>query len=279
MKMTFWKRVSIVALTGMGITSLAAYIPVSGQATGTSSAESREPGPTEDLEATVLKLLRNDREDVDGIALEGGKEVHFPPHVWADLESLIKVGEKVKVKGRTEVRPRGEKVFVATQICSGDKTVEIKPPSPSPRHEQDREQAMQAEGKVRQYAKNPHGDVDGLILEDGTEVKLPPHQSQELTALVKKGDAVKVEGNRHVTPRGEIHLHATTITAVDSGKTLQRDKDHGPPPPHHGGPKGGPKGGPHRHEQGPPPHEARVQEEILRELKAIHHLLEKQAAR
>lgn len=273
MKMTFWNRVSIVTLTGMGITGLAAYLPVSGQATP--SAESREASPVEEVEATVLKLVRNDRDDVDGFSLEGGKEVHFPPHVWSELEPFVKVGEKVKVKGRNEVRPRGETVFVATQISSGSQSVEIQPPPPPHRRDQEQDKPMQVQGKVRQFAKNPHGDVDGLLLEDGTEVKLPPHQSKELTALVKKGDEVKVEGNRHVTPHGDVHLHAMTITAVESGKSLQRDKDHGPPPPHHGGPKGGPR----RHEQGAPPHEARVQEDILRELKAIHQLLEKQTAR
>ncbi len=30
-------------------------------------------------------------------------------------------------------------------------------------------------GTVKQYTLTPRGDVDGLILNDGTEVKLPPH--------------------------------------------------------------------------------------------------------
>src|SRR5437016_10254883 len=30
-------------------------------------------------------------------------------------------------------------------------------------------------GTVKQYTLTPRGDVDGLILSDGTEVKLPPH--------------------------------------------------------------------------------------------------------
>ena len=36
------------------------------------------------------------------------------------------------------------------------------------------------EGKVAEYSLTPRGDVDGLILADGTEVHLPPHLGTQL---------------------------------------------------------------------------------------------------
>jgi hypothetical protein len=45
----------------------------------------------------------------------------------------------------------------------------------------------QTKGIVKQYALTPHGDVDGLILTDGTEVKLPPHLTRQLVFAVKPG--------------------------------------------------------------------------------------------
>lgn len=39
----------------------------------------------------------------------------------------------------------------------------------------DSSQLPATNGTVRQYTLTPRGDVDGLILTDGTEVKVPPH--------------------------------------------------------------------------------------------------------
>src|SRR5262249_29128996 len=39
----------------------------------------------------------------------------------------------------------------------------------------DASQLPETKGTVKQYTLTPRGDVDGLILNDGTEVKLPPH--------------------------------------------------------------------------------------------------------
>jgi hypothetical protein len=51
-------------------------------------------------------------------------------------------------------------------------------------------------GSVKRFVINPHGEVDGLILADGTLVKFPPHMAAELTAAVKLGDTVSVRGFR-----------------------------------------------------------------------------------
>src|ERR1700751_3611530 len=45
-----------------------------------------------------------------------------------------------------------------------------------------------ATGAVRRLLVNPQGEVDALLLADGTIVKFPPHVSQELVAAVRVGD-------------------------------------------------------------------------------------------
>ncbi len=49
-------------------------------------------------------------------------------------------------------------------------------------------------GKVAQYLPTPRGEVDGLLLEDGTEVHVPPPLSTQLVFAVKPGDEVTVHG-------------------------------------------------------------------------------------
>ena len=49
-------------------------------------------------------------------------------------------------------------------------------------------------GTVQQYLLTPHGEVEGLLLTDGTIVRFPPHLSAALASTVKPGDAVTVAG-------------------------------------------------------------------------------------
>jgi len=54
------------------------------------------------------------------------------------------------------------------------------------------------EGKVAQYLLTPSGELDGMILTDGTEVCLPPHLSTRLVFAVRPGDAVTIQGVKSV---------------------------------------------------------------------------------
>ena len=80
-------------------------------------------------------------------------------------------------------------------------------------------------GQVQQLTLTPRGDIDGLILSDGTEVKTPPHLSTQLAYSVKPGDTVTVHGLRAAAlPL----VQAVSITDEASGQTVI---DNGPPGP------------------------------------------------
>lgn len=49
-------------------------------------------------------------------------------------------------------------------------------------------------GVMKQYTLSPRGDIDGLLLADRTEVKLPPHLSTQTAFVLRPGDAVTVRG-------------------------------------------------------------------------------------
>jgi hypothetical protein len=80
-------------------------------------------------------------------------------------------------------------------------------------------------GTVTRFTLTPRGDLDGLILADGTQVHIPPHLSGELAAAVKPGDAVTVSGSR--SPTGALFI-ATAVTDAASNQTVV---DRGPPAP------------------------------------------------
>jgi len=87
------------------------------------------------------------------------------------------------------------------------------------------QQSMTIGGMVTRFTLTPRGDLDGLILGDGTQVHVPPHLSAELAAAVKPGDAVTVSGAR--SPTGVLFI-ATSVTDNASNQTVV---DRGPPAP------------------------------------------------
>ena len=255
-----WRRPTLIA----GILAVGMAIAIGGFMGGGDLLAQVTKQLTEDVSimkkrATVTELLKNDHDDVDGLKLDNGERVHFPPHMGEQITAIAKVGDLVEMEGRPEVTPKGERVFEISQITSGNETVRIVHPRPKygPKAKHD-EQPMSAAGKVTEYASNPHGDVDGLILSDGCIVKFPPHQSGELQELVQVGDEVKIDGRRHVTPHGEVHLDAHVIRA--NGQSIERDgPKHSPKPPKHAARAGGP--------------EEPTNAEILSELREIRKLL------
>jgi len=50
------------------------------------------------------------------------------------------------------------------------------------------------QGQVQQFTVTPRGDIDGLILTDGTEVKTPPHLSTAMAYAIKPGETVIIHG-------------------------------------------------------------------------------------
>jgi hypothetical protein len=78
-------------------------------------------------------------------------------------------------------------------------------------------------GTVKQFTLTPRGDVDGLILNDGTEVNFAPHLTSQIVFAIRPGDAVTVRGMRAVSfPL----VNAVTVT---NDATRVSVTDDGPP--------------------------------------------------
>src|SRR3569832_2108628 len=81
----------------------------------------------------------------------------------------------------------------------------------------DSSQLPESRGTIKQYTLTPRGDVDGVLLTDGTEVKLPPHLSAQTVFAIRPGDEVSVRGLR---ARAVPLIDATSITNVATGKSV-----------------------------------------------------------
>ncbi|WP_345817147.1 hypothetical protein AAGS40_25035 (plasmid) [Paraburkholderia sp. PREW-6R] len=86
---------------------------------------------------------------------------------------------------------------------------------------------QETRGTVTQFLLNPHGELDGFILDNDRQVHFPPHLSRPLAKHVSVGDKVRVRG---VKPRGADIVAGVLLTSSKGVEIL----DEGP---HHDGDK------------------------------------------
>jgi hypothetical protein len=82
-------------------------------------------------------------------------------------------------------------------------------------------------GTLERFVLNPHGEVDGFVMNGQTEtpilVHTPPHMEGELTRNAKAGDKLRVRG---VRPRGADVLAAVAVTGESGRQVIDKGPDH-----------------------------------------------------
>jgi hypothetical protein len=117
-------------------------------------------------------------------------------------------------------------VLLAAALFAGDAAIAIAQNAGAHAPGYDPSQLPAIEGKVAQYSPTPRGDVDGLILIDGTQVHSPPHLGTRLVFAVKPSDAVTVRGLR---ARAIPMVQAISVSNDATGDTVT-DNAGGPGP-------------------------------------------------
>jgi hypothetical protein len=183
-------------------------------------------------QGTVVQYLMNPHGEVDGLLLSDGIQVHFPPHMEDELIAVVKPNDPVSVQGYRSFGGPVVKASVITNASSGQAVVEHepsfldRPASPFLRNLTLRE--LNAQGKVRALLYAPHGEVHGAVLEDGTQVRIPPHMGYPLAGLLQVGQQVSVVGYGTESQFGRV-LEATAVGAPGGAMTAI---DHPDLPPY-----------------------------------------------
>ncbi len=79
-----------------------------------------DPASLPEASGTLTKFLYNVQGEVEGFLLDGQRQVHFPPHMTAELLKAVKVGEKVTVHG---VKPRDVDLLVGVSVTAANGTL------------------------------------------------------------------------------------------------------------------------------------------------------------
>ena len=70
----------------------------------------------------------------------------------------------------------------------------------------------EVEGTVSQYLLNPRGEVDGLLLDDRTVIKFPPHLARELVQVIGPKERVRANGHLEAEKLLKAHVIANPAT-------------------------------------------------------------------
>lgn len=224
------------------------------------TAPTYDPAQLPATKGKVAQYSLTPRGDVDGLILDDGTEVHLPPHLGAQLVFAVKPGDPVTVRG---LRARDVPMVQAMQVtndASHQSVTDNGPVGPrgmgGPGGPHGREhgpgpaaarQPLEDQGAVKAQLHGPRGDMNGVLLADGTIVRLPPHEAQNLGAALAVGRTVFVRGEGTASGLGKV------IAARAIGPDAQQLTEIKGPPMRHGGPDAaGPDGDRHGPRHGGP---------------------------
>ena len=169
------------------------------------------------LSGRLRQWLPNSNGEVDGLLLVDGTQVAFPPHLSAMLLQMMKPGDAVQITGW---RTPGAPVVRAVSLSANGHSLVDQPPKagaapPAPR-EPGALTAMSSSGRVSRLLYTGHGDVNGVLLDNGSIVRFPPHVGAEITATLQPDSPVHAKGWGSRGPLGSV-LEATAIGSTADG--------------------------------------------------------------
>lgn len=150
---------------------------------------------------------------VDGLLLRDGAQMHVTPRAAEGLIQVIQPGDHVRVHGRRGANSPLVTPDVIVNVTDGKSfTVPYRLDLPIPPAEKrPTANEMRAAGTIQvllyDYIK---GVVNGMLLSDETQVRLPPDVGKDFSASLQQNMDVEVEGHGTTTRFGRA-LEATSI--------------------------------------------------------------------
>jgi hypothetical protein len=206
-----------------------------------------DPAQLPTTHGVVAQYDLSPRGDVDGLILTDGTEVHLAPYLGSQLLADVKPGDSVTIHGlHARVIPLVQAMSVTadkTGTTIADAALLGAPPHrPRPHGRPPAPplgQSTQAKSTVKMQLHGPRGEMNGVLLADGTIVHMPPPAAARLATLLAPGAAVTVQGNAVQSDAGQVILatmigSATgTLQPVRMGPPMDMgpNPDAPPPPP------------------------------------------------
>ncbi len=177
--------------------------------------EHEHEGPeAEEVRGTVVQYLLDPRGEVDGLLLDDGIFIKFPPHLGRELMQVAKPNDEVTPIGH----PEGAKLLKGYVIFNPKTETALRDIKPGPTERAsstDSLKPLRSEGKIKYIKCNPHGDIDGAILENRTILLFPSHVGDTFAELLEGGKQL------HALGFGTSNQYGTSIGVAMLGSTKE----------------------------------------------------------
>jgi hypothetical protein len=210
------------------------------------NAQTPARGDTRTVQGTVRSTTTAPLGEIDGAVLDDGTVIHWPPHLGDRMSGLAVRGDQVRATGYLETGPEGDTHLEVRTITNlrtsasfendapappppargpGRRRGPVPPPPPGPRQvgRVGTDAAGTLQGTVQRLTTAPMGEVDGAVLDDGTVIHWPPHLADRFSAVVMRGDRVKVTGTTETGPAGDTHFEVQSATNLRTDSTIGGD--------------------------------------------------------
>jgi hypothetical protein len=178
-------------------------------------------------EGIVERFILNLDGHVDGFVLTNQTIIHSPPHLSDQLKSAIRPGDLVRIRG---VKLRAVDLIVAVSIQrpggpvvvnegpdAGEADQGEKPPRP-------KRSSMDVSGRVRLQLFAPKGQLNGVLLEDGTILRLGHKEAARLSDRLRPGSEIIGRGEGLVTEYGRVIEVCEIVHADGSFDSVKKPK-------------------------------------------------------
>lgn len=176
------------------------------------------------VEGIVVQYLMNHFGEVDGLLLNDGTQVHFPPHMAKGLVGTVKPDDSVSIQGYRSFDGPVVRAYTITNSQTGLSVSEREPglldrPIIPPSVRDLSLVERHVEGFVRVLLYGPRGEVNGAVLEDRSIVRVPPHAAYQVASLLQAGQAISAVGYGTENEYGRV-IEATAIGSPGKPMTL-----------------------------------------------------------
>jgi hypothetical protein len=185
-----------------------------------------DPTQLPQTKGVVERFLLNPHGELDGLILQDGTEVHFPPHLSTAVSKALRPGADVIVYG---LRPRRALVVAAVSLEASGHTIVDDGPNDDARTKLPRIR-LETSGTILRALHGPKGETRGALLDNGTIVRLAKHAGPDATKLLIVGKPLAARGEGVATPDGQCIEAHLIGTSKDSLKRTN-DRPHKEPKP------------------------------------------------
>ena len=173
-------------------------VEAAGSSRRTEASPERLHGASPVADGVIERYVLDPRGEVEGLLLTDGSHMYVTSRAAETLLRALKPGDHVWVYGRRKQEERLVQPDVIKNLTRGT-TFIVPLRLDLPMQEQEHRLSvteMQATGTIRVLLYHAlKGIVQGMILSDDTQIRLPPDTSGELRRSLHVGDSVTIKGN------------------------------------------------------------------------------------